>query len=536
MFNINKEKIKEFILENKFILLLFFISTIFFIWQNINSFSWDFQSFVLNANYLYSNGNYFELLRPPLPSLLLYLFSFAGWFMSEILFVIFVNFLFFYGIYKLSTKLNINNNLFYTLNFTFIFFSYAIINGTELLSIALFILFLVFLIDNSIFAGLFIALASLTRYSFLPYSIFLLWQNSFKKIIKSLILFGVILSPWFIYNYIFSGNFFTSIADQYANNILFRWYLMKPFDYVDFLIVVNILIIPFIIGLLIEVFSKNTKQFLIYLKSQSINLIKIKKIKKMKINFDLKKIKVTFLMFLLFILSLKSYNDVPLKHIRYLFSIILPLAYFSTIGFDHLLSKLSKINFKKYLLNLSWYKLGVLLLCILIFSLNLFVVIKFHYNDNYLEKEMLDAKEILIEYNLLNCQVKSNAWVPLNYVGIDSHFLTRSKTTDINSGNVVLYFNYARDPEDNFEEFDEIKKFILYNDSNMYLFSNGVCLEKSDCDTTYLQGLKEYKELYEVDEFNINPCYILFNKFDFIEGTCNFINFNGFIYDTTPIQ
>jgi hypothetical protein len=65
-----------------------------------------------------------------------------------------------------------------------------------------------------------LGLAILTRYSSLVFIPFLLFQKKIKFIFSSYFALFLTTLPWFLYNFNKTGNFFTSISDQYANNIL----------------------------------------------------------------------------------------------------------------------------------------------------------------------------------------------------------------------------------------------------------------------------------------------------------------------------
>ncbi len=81
------KNIKNNILKNKhtliYMFVLFIISTSYFLYQNINNYSWDFVSYLLNYEYLFQEGNYFEILRPPMMPFLLGVLSFLNIFNFE---------------------------------------------------------------------------------------------------------------------------------------------------------------------------------------------------------------------------------------------------------------------------------------------------------------------------------------------------------------------------------------------------------------------------------------------------------------------
>ena len=82
---------KDFIKENKFLIVLFILSTSFFILQHYHSTSWDFMVYVLNAEYWKGESSYFELMRAPMISFTIMIFSPLGWVIAEYLFIIFVS-------------------------------------------------------------------------------------------------------------------------------------------------------------------------------------------------------------------------------------------------------------------------------------------------------------------------------------------------------------------------------------------------------------------------------------------------------------
>jgi len=65
------EKTKIFIKENFLLASLFILSTLFFLIQHYFIFSWDFAAYLMNAKYLFYGGEYFEVYRAPIISLIL---------------------------------------------------------------------------------------------------------------------------------------------------------------------------------------------------------------------------------------------------------------------------------------------------------------------------------------------------------------------------------------------------------------------------------------------------------------------------------
>jgi len=97
-------KLKNFILGNLVLFLLFVFSTIFFLIQHYFYLGWDFSAYVLNAEHFFYSGLYFEVYRAPLISLILGLFLFLGKF-SESIYILIVSILFLFSTLKLSDSL-----------------------------------------------------------------------------------------------------------------------------------------------------------------------------------------------------------------------------------------------------------------------------------------------------------------------------------------------------------------------------------------------------------------------------------------------
>lgn len=516
----------NFIKEYWISIIAFFCSTFFFIWQYSNSFSWDYQAFVLGGKYFFENGTYLEPLRPPLTSFLFGMLGFISWNIVSYLLIIFVGILYFYAIYLLSKVTKLNFNILYVLSFSSVFLLYAFINSSELFSLTLFILFLVFLINDSYFTGIILGLAALARYNFLPFGILLLFHKSWKKIIISMSSYVLIISPWLIYNYLTHSNFFTSIADQYAINIVFRDYMAIPFNYGVLIQFWNILLPLLILGIILVLFSKNN---LIFFKN-------LKDIKKLRNQIDWLKFKLDWFMIIFGIFVIRWYAKVPLKDIRYMFYLFLPTIYFCTISFNWLIDKLFilintrwHIYKSKHLELIKKLTISCILIVFLIISLN--AAMKLTPNERWVEGIVQDSITKLNYINLSDCQIASNAWVPMSYLGLNAIPMTRNKLLDVTEGKVFVYFKYAQEREDKFEEFFSLQEYMIYNNSDFYIFSNGECLVPKKYDTTYLELLNQDLIIRDGQGININPCFILFNKYNFVEGFCNWINFNGFTFE-----
>ena len=519
-------KILDIIYKERKILLLFILSTAYFIFQHHVALSWDFSSYVENAKYWYSGGMYFEPLRPPLMPFVLGILSFVGYRTAEFIYIFIVSALFLYSSIRLADALKFKRTTFYALSLNPFILVMGLINGTELLSVALLEISIAMLIEKSHMSGLFLGLSALARYTGLALFPLLLLAGSAKKIAKSIILFSIPVSIWFCYNYIRSGNLFTSLADQYANNILYRDYLMRPMEPLHFLAVTNLLLPFFLIGLVLVIY---------YILDHIMKKMIRKKIKKeesiVKSISDLikdKKAEIIMLAILLF--SVFSYSNIPIKDPRYLFTIVIPVIYFSYIG----LERLCRIS-KKHVVHIS------IIIFILSFTLLLFAeatrmeekpMIKELYYDS--PDKYLSAIGTLHSLEIENCSLMSNAWVLMNYLGQPSEPSTRLLFVeeDLEKGKIMLLFFGIGEPDYvNDKDFIDSQP-VIYKDSNyVILGKKDICLPQDIIDTSYLEELE--KTIYRRDNvhINTNPCIILFGNKPLLEKSCNLINLNGFTLD-----
>lgn len=495
--------------EKRIILILFILSTSFFIYQNATCLSWDFSSYVLNAKYWFDGGKYFEPLRPPAMPFILGLFSVFGWRASETIFVILTSFLFMYSTVRLAKDLNFNPIVFYAISLNAYLLSVGLINGTELLSLAFLELFLSFLIENKPISGLFLGLSSLSRYTGFAFFPLILLHLNIKKILKSLILFGATVSSWFIYNYYKFGNLFTSIADQYANNILYREYLIQPMQLSHFLQLQNILLPFFLIGVIIKIY-------------RGFEQIKVLKRHKISLLEFLNKYKIELIILFLLFTSIFSYKNTPVKDVRYLFNLVLPTFYFSYIGLNYIVKKTK--DDKRLLLFIA----------ILIFIVSFFTA-SFLIQNNLCEPRgiYLDAINKLDELNLSECSIMSNAWVILNDLNRPSLPFPREEliSRSIEEGQIIVLFKHVKEPPYVFDNYVMGSLPLIYEDEKFIILGTGKCLPITPFEESYLQQLdKIIFDLYAY-HINTNPCFILFHNSPFLEKTCNFVNLNGFKQD-----
>jgi hypothetical protein len=139
--------------------------------------------------------------------------------------------------------------------------------------------------------------------------------------------------PWFIFNKIRYGNFFTSIADQYYQNIVYRLEIIQPARMFHFIIqfstVLSVLFSVVLIFLLFNIIRKKTgfgffKQIT---KSQK---------------------KALLIIIVIGIYTIYSYLTTPLKDARYLFLLVLPIVSIYYLFFAYFCSSL-KLKYRNVL-------------------------------------------------------------------------------------------------------------------------------------------------------------------------------------------
>lgn len=361
---------------------IFFLSTMFFLFQHaIHKQAWDFYVYTMNGKFWFYDGHYFELYRAPLAPLMLGILG--SNFIAEYLYIVLVSAIFACSSYLLARKLNFDEVVFYALSMNVFVLLEGLLNGTELLSLALFELAIVAILADRCSSGFFMGLSFLARYNMLAFLPALLFHRNWKKVILSFVLFFLAVFPWLLYNKLFFGNFFASIADSYALNVFFRRTASESPSFFDFLAVANFLLPFFILGIL--KFRKDRKDLL---------------------------------MVLILILAIVGYLNTPHKTARYLFTATLPLVYFSTKG----------IKWKR--------EYAFLLFC---FSICCFSVTK-PYPPVY--EEMGQKLE---ELNLTHCKIRSNLWPYLNYMGYKVYPPVKPDLAqqEVEKGVILAYYRYA---------------------------------------------------------------------------------------------
>ena len=504
------QRIIDWVKKYKYILLIFLLATSFFIIQHIFVLSWDFISYTLNARHIFDNGIYFETFRPPLTSFIIGLIAqISGYPASEIIYIVLVNILFCISVVLLSKRINFNSEIFYLILLTPLVLFYGLLNGTELLSITLLMFGIYFILKNNWVSGLFIGLSALTRYSGIAFGLFLLFHKGIKNKIKSIILFCITFVPWLIYNRIELGNFFTSVADQYFQNIVSRIGVGQTPQLLHFIYIQSILFLFTIFGLI----------FVIYKCIQSIR----KSVPEINV-------RLSIIMLLLSVFTIFAYFTTPFKDLRYLFPMMLPIAYFTYIGIIFVLSKINNNKQRNlFSIKLDFRRLYWILIILLLISSVIILIINYNVDGNLKEK-YTDAITIINTKSLQECVMYSDNWIFFNYLDknivllpieiyplhIDA-YTQKVLFLDLNNYNL----NTLNLLQNKFPTIYKNNQFIILGNIND-------CKKKADYPILFYSIFK--KGVINNPEVHIytEPCNILFNSSRFITNMCNYFNYDLF--------
>lgn len=210
---------KKCLVENKW-LFVFFIPFLAVQLFHIAQQHWDKAAYVFGGKWFCGQQVYFEFIRPPFPSLLNCFFGATDF--SIILSTAFACFVYLAGLILIYSRNKKELNQFVFALFAFLF-PIILINsnfGSDLLALA----FLVFAfgVEKPWKRGVFFALATLSRYNYLIFGIIFIFEmrKKPKKIGVFLIALFLLWFPWVVYNYLFTGNPFFSLAESFFLNVV----------------------------------------------------------------------------------------------------------------------------------------------------------------------------------------------------------------------------------------------------------------------------------------------------------------------------
>jgi len=381
---------------------------------------WDLLSYLLNGTFLFGNGNYYEVYRPPfLPTLLFFLkFILQNKYFVLGIFIFLSSLFFIYSVEHILKTVNLKNKeqtrllIFFVLAINPIFISFSFIpSGTEIISVGLVLLGISYIIashniKDAIYSGLLFSLSSLTRYNFLLFLPVLILHRDLKKILYSIFSFSIPWFSWLAYNKLTYGKFLYSFVESYFLNVYHRKEMVEPLSFNEFLFLFLILTSTFVFSayILKRVFSHNLKHK---------NLL----------------IKLLFIDLYVLLITIYVFATMPFKIERYLypvslFTILLVLIYQSVTSQS---KQNDSTNSHVLSSNKAYILKRVLLFLVLLFIISKIFYIQyfsFYELKNYyapIQKEIGVISEYVKRESNNSLCIYSDYWVHYNDRGILSY-------------------------------------------------------------------------------------------------------------------
>ena len=459
------------------IAVYFFLSVAFFSIQFDLLRNWDMLVRILNSNYLFHNGNYFEPQRALLESFFIGIFSFLFGSYSVFAFIIFFTFLFFLAVYFFSRSFEVEYAILLSILLNPFFLFYAIKNGSELPMYSFIIFFISFVKLKKPIAGVFLALAFVSKYDslfMLPITLFLIdrkYIDSAKRIVLFLFFTMLALTPFFAYNIIlYHDPIFTFLMSFAKNSPSISSFQVPAYNYFYYGFYELLSVLPIIA--IVIIFNRKIMQT----------------IKRKKREFSILAMLI-FLAFLVYFLASGLYVH-GLGYYRFFLLV--------TISVTLALSLLTKKE--------------MLLIAVIFFAISLIIayhiLLSQNFNVHTISNEVNSAKQLLLQkYGKDNCTVQSNDWVYLDYYGISATY--------------IRGLNYSEYPLISFGKLPG--NYTLWNESGgVYLYTSGIssskCIFTPVIDFQY--GVNYYINISK--ENNSIGCYFLNEKIKdgFVLSSC----------------
>lgn len=218
---------RSWVNEHRTTAAVFAAVTALLVVQRFMGWNWDFMVYMMNGEYLLGQGSYIEWYRGPVAGLFLGLFRLiVPRPIASVLFVVGVSALFFQGARTVAARYDLSIDRFYVLLVSPFVIMQGTFHGTEMLALAFGMLFIGEL--NRPRAGLWLALAFLTRYTFAFAVPLVLVQWDLWRMVKTYILAAVPVLGWFGFNWYALGDPLTSVANSVALNVRLRGIVQSP--------------------------------------------------------------------------------------------------------------------------------------------------------------------------------------------------------------------------------------------------------------------------------------------------------------------
>lgn len=397
---------------------------------------------------LYGNTFYFETLRAPLTGVIMVPFTLLGAGLAMPLYFAFILALLLCSAIYTSKTISANPLVLSLLLFTpYVALFLMLLNGTEIVSVILLIILIAMLISKDWKAGIVLALAGLAKYPNLIFIPLLLFLPKGKRL-KAFVFFLIVTGPWIAFNaivyhnpvlsYIISMSSFSNSAAQgyFPVNIISQSLLLILPELVPALLVL-------IVGLLLMYRRKKG------LKAQ-INVLGRKIISWNNLRY---KIIISFLALGFFGFLVTSFrgsiNDLP----RLGYLIYTGIALFIAVSLSDLANRFPSQKKEHLYLLTSLFVISIIML-VTWFPYNGYVF----YGSS--SPALGAAVNAMASQGISHCNIISNSWVYLIYLGYKAHFPyyynytsqhypivfftnTGSNQSPINFANVSLRINYS---------------------------------------------------------------------------------------------
>lgn len=371
----NTKALKHFFTDNKALTGYWIVFTSILLFQHTQGWNWDFLVYLMNGEYMFHSGEFMEWLRPPFASFLMgllqYVFSRT---VTGYAYILIVSGIFLYAAKKFSEQREIDNLVFTVLLTTPVFISYATREGTEMLALSFLMLFLAKMDRPE--SGGWLGLSVLTRWTqgiMLP---LILLQRDVRKILKTVTLFASVFIPWILYSYIVAGDPFVSPVSFIGVNLLLGS-LTTPPQPVHLLIMT----LPSLLALIVIV-KKSVRE---------------------ELKASIRENTTSWAMLYVAATTVFIYFASDITHLRYLFQLTLPVAYFGAKAWQ-------RIDREK----LIYFLIGI----------NLIFGLQASLEDGYESSAPYQAAA-----EDINCMAESDSWVPLNYAGLNAESPVDNDTT-----------------------------------------------------------------------------------------------------------
>lgn len=445
--------------------LAVFFSVEFFLLQN-----WDMLVRILNANFLFHNGIYFENQRALLESFLIGLFGFVFGGYAVYAFIALATIIFFISLYMFSEAFRVKYLFVVLVVLSPFLILYGMKNGSELLMFSFLIMFISMIRFRDPLAGIFLALAFVSKYDsllFLPLTVFFLIDKNIRRgvinFFSSIAIFLATLIPYFVYNYVVYHNIIYTFAESLfrngsGGNILAtnaNTFQYGPSGFLE-LIVIGVIVFFLIIS--------NRKR-----------LSKRIKLDRDRI-FDISLLSVGAIISLVIYFGASHLFYYGIGVYRFFLGVLLFLTLITALF-------LRKID-------LAWllpFAVVSIIIAIIMLS-NMYPLL---YIQSAVNRAITAFHSI---YNTTNCTVESNEWVLLDYYGLPSTYYPRSDVSGLPIVNIGLPANTSLP--------------LLYNQSGIYIYGGKTCnyIPPEELPNGY------YAEVNESIKNSTLPCYWLFDS------------------------